>query len=282
MRGNPYRILGVLRYHLHMSDKLTTSSARPLNRPPRLSDRVAREIEAWIGEHALVPGTQLPAEREFCERFGVSRAVVREAISRLKAEGCVETRQGLGAFVAAAPGESSFRLQLEAGLVAQDAADIFELRAMVESGAAELAAARRTQAGLARIAAALEAMEQALRNGRGGAAADDAFHVAIAAASGNRQLERFLTYMGRQFSASRLPTWDAEGQRTGLAANSQAEHRRIYNAIERGDAVAAGEAARAHLRGAAARLGVDAGLAGKRSTTSSEAGTHGETAAWTQ
>lgn len=262
-----------------MSDKLTTLASRPLNRPQRLSDTVAREIGAWIGEQLLVPGTQLPAEREFCERFGVSRAVVREAISRLKAEGCVETRQGLGAFVAAVPGESSFRLQFDAGLAEQDAADIFELRAMVESGAAELAAVRRTPATLARIAAALDAMEHALTTGSGGAAADDAFHVAIAAASGNRELERFLTYMGRQFSASRCPTWDENGLRSGLAANSQAEHREIFTAIERGDAAAAGKAAKAHLCAAAARLGVAGGFKGKRSTASSLSGLHGETAA---
>lgn len=261
-----------------MSDKLITPFTTPLDRSPRLSDRVAREIEGWIADRDLVPGTQLPTEKILCERFGVSRAVVREAISRLKAEGCVETRQGLGAFVAAAPGASSFRLLGGSGVAASDVADIFELRAMVERGAAELAARRRSAADLARIAAALEEMEQAVRQGGSGAAADDAFHVAIAAASGNRQLERFLTYVGLQFSASRQPTWDVDGHRTGRAAESQAEHRKIFSAIERGDAKAAGEAARAHLDAAAARLGVVAHQDGIDDTLQQQRGTQGEAA----
>lgn len=231
-------------------------NASILDRPLRLSDRVSSQIEAWISERGLAPGTQLPTEKVLCERFGVSRAVVREAISRLKAEGCVETRQGLGAFVAAAPGEGSFKLMREVDPDAGGAADIFELRCMVESGAAELAAMRRTEADLLRIGSALEEMEQALVTGDGGSVTDDAFHLAIAAASGNRQLERFLAYMGRQFSASRVPTWSEDGHRGGRAAEAQAEHRRIFEAIRSGDAVEAGVAARVHLTAAARRLGV--------------------------
>ncbi len=227
-----------------------------LQRPPRLSDSVSRQLESWIRELGLAPGTQLPTEKSLCERFGVSRAVVREAISRLKAEGCVETRQGLGAFVAANPGEGSFRVDGDAMPSGDEAADVLELRCMVECGAAELAARRRSSDDLARIARALQDMERALLSGGEGARADDAFHVAIAAASGNRQLERFLAYMGRQFSDSRLPTWSEDGHRAGRAAEAQAEHRRIFEAIRAADADAAGAAAREHLLGAARRLGI--------------------------
>ncbi len=230
--------------------------ATKFQRPPRLSDTVSRQLESWIRELGLAPGTQLPTEKSLCERFGVSRAVVREAISRLKAEGCVETRQGLGAFVAANPGEGSFRLDGDTVSAGDEAADILELRCMVECGAAELAARRRSQAELARIERALDDMDRALSTGGEGALADDAFHVAIAAASGNRQLERFLAYMGRQFSDSRLPTWSEDGHRAGRAAEAQAEHRRIFEAIRDGRADAAGAAAREHLLGAARRLGI--------------------------
>lgn len=262
----------------HLSDKLMTMLASILDRPLRLSDRVSSQIEAWIRERGVAPGTQLPTEKVLCERFGVSRAVVREAISRLKAEGCVETRQGLGAFVAAAPGEGSFKLVRGAERDGNDVADIFELRCMVESGAAELAALRRTDESLVRIGHALEQMEQALATGCGGAVTDDAFHLAIAAASGNRQLERFLAYMGRQFSDSRLPTWDEDGHRAGRAAEAQAEHRRIFAAIRRGDAVEAGLAARNHLTAAARRLGVTLRGAERNMDAADGAGTHGEAA----
>lgn len=261
-----------------MSDKLITSAVTVLERPLRLSDRVSLQIEAWIRELGLAPGTQLPTEKSLCERFGVSRAVVREAISRLKAEGCVETRQGLGAFVAAVPGEGSFKLARTAITGTDDAADIFELRCLVESGAAEFAAMHRSKEALARIERALDDMEQALLTGEGGAAADDAFHLAIAAASGNRHLERFLAYVGRQFSDSRLPTWNEDGRRTGRAAEAQAEHRCIVEAIRRSDPGAAGKAARDHLIAAARRLGVVLRTPATNKDAATRAGKDGEAA----
>ncbi len=68
-----------------------------IHRSPRLSEEVSAALEARIlrGDHP--PGSQLPTEKVFAETFGVSRAVVREAIARLKADGLIETRQGAGA-----------------------------------------------------------------------------------------------------------------------------------------------------------------------------------------
>lgn len=227
-----------------------------LPRPQRLSDTVARQLESLIRDEGMAPGARLPTEKVLCERLGVSRAVVREAVSRLKAEGSVETRQGLGAFVAASPGQGSFRLVRGGKASLAEVEEIFEIRCVVEAGAAELAARRRSAADLSRLAATLSRMDRALDGAPDGAQADDAFHVAIAAATGNTQLERFLAFVGRQFSETRAPTWDAGGLRSGRAAEAQAEHRRIFSAIEAGDAEAARAAARAHLVAAARRLGL--------------------------
>src|SRR5574338_777250 len=128
----------------------------PVARPSRLSDVVAADLEAWLRDGAWVAGAQLPSEKVLAERFGVSRAVIREAISRLKADGWVETRQGAGAFVAPQPGRGTFRLVPGGASAADTLADVFELRHPVEPGAAELAARRRKEADLA-------AMETALR-----------------------------------------------------------------------------------------------------------------------
>lgn len=230
-------------------------------RSPRLSDSVARRLEAWISAERLPSGAQLPTEKVLCERFGVSRAVIREAISRLKADGCVTTRQGSGAYVAARPGQASFRLVRADGAAAlaadKEIADIFELRYLVEAGAAELAAQRRCGADLERMEQALRRMAAALETGADAVADDDAFHVAVAAATHNPQIERFQMFMGQQFSDSRAPTWSAEGHRTGRAQEAQAEHQRIFDAIVAGDALAARAAAVAHLTRAARRLGMD-------------------------
>lgn len=236
-------------------------------RPSRLSEVVATELEAWIRRGGLAAGTQLPSEKTLGERFGVSRAVIREAVSRLKVDGWVESRQGAGAFVAALPGRGAFRLIQGGAGTADSLADIFELRDLVETGAAELAARRRTSADLSRMEAALLRMEDALAASAGeadGARADDDFHVAIAAATGNPLIRRFVEFMGQQFSDSRRPTWDAAGRSSGRAEAAQAEHRRLFEAICAGDRSAARQAAGAHLAAATGRLGLgtrDGGLA---------------------
>lgn len=254
--ANSYRMRGSCQTTL-----APTMNVIPSDPPSRLSDAVARELEAWIRDEGLASGAQLPTEKALCERFGVSRAVIREAISRLKADGCVLTRQGSGAFVAARPGQGSFRLVRESpqapGFVPEEISDIFELRFLVESGAAELAARRRTAADLARIEAPLARMHAALGSGADAGGEDDAFHIAVAAATHNPQLERFQRFMGQQFSESRKPTWSTQGHAAGRAREAQQEHIRIFEAIAAGDAAAAREAAAAHLACAARRLGLD-------------------------
>jgi GntR family transcriptional regulator, transcriptional repressor for pyruvate dehydrogenase complex len=236
---------------------------QPVVRPSRLSEVVAAELEAWLRVGGMGAGAQLPSEKVLAERFGVSRAVIREAVSRLKAEGWVETRQGAGAFVAPQPGRGSFRMIQGGPGLADTLANIFELRHLVETGAAELAARRREAPDLARMEAALTRMEAALADQAGegepvsGARADDDFHVAIAAATGNPLIRRFVEFMGQQFSDSRLPTWDGAGRASGRARAAQAEHRRLFEAIRAEDAEAARQAAAAHLAAAARRLGLD-------------------------
>lgn len=227
----------------------------------RLSDEVSEKLADWILAEKFAPGVQLPTEKTLCERFGVSRAVIREAISRLKADGCVTTRQGAGAFVAALPGEVSFRLAAS-GPVSQESfsrelSDVFELRYLMETGAAELAAMRRTAADLARMEVAMERMRRAVALGHDAVADDDEFHIAVAAATQNQQLARFQTFMGHQLTDSRVPTWNRAGHQAGRAGRAQQEHEQIYHAIASGDPVAARKAAEAHLVEAARRLGLD-------------------------
>jgi GntR family transcriptional repressor for pyruvate dehydrogenase complex len=229
---------------------------REVDRPGRLSDQIVAALRARIESGELAPGARLPTEQVLGEGFAVSRAVVREAIARLKADGYVETRQGAGAFVAARPGLASFRIGHEGKVDAGELAEIFELRAAVEVAAARLAAERRTRGDLAAIRAALEQMAQAIAEGTDGAAADDAFHRAIATATHNGYMQRFVEFLGHHFSESRRPSWTDAGRRAGRPQAAQREHERIHAAIARGDPAAAARAAEDHLRGSAGRLGV--------------------------
>ncbi|MDE2584249.1 MAG: FadR family transcriptional regulator [Betaproteobacteria bacterium] len=223
-------------------------------RSPSLAADIGALLEARIQQGLYAPGSRLPTEMGLAEEFGVSRAVVREAVARLKADGLVESRQGSGMTVAARLGLASFKV-VAGSREGDDLTHIFELRALVETGAAELAARRRTPADLAALYAALQGMAEAARLGADGAEDDDAFHQAIAAATHNPQVQRFIAYLSAQFSQSRRPTWDAEGHASGRAALAQAEHERIYAAIAAGDIQGARAAAANHLYLAATRVG---------------------------
>lgn len=224
-------------------------------RPPRLADTVSASLQDWIRGGDLHPGDQLPTEKQMCDRFGVSRAVVREAIARLKADGYVETRQGLGAFVARHAGRGNFRIVVPGtGEAAVDLEQVFELRRVMEVGIAEIAAQRRTRADLEDMRAPLARMARALESGSQASEDDDAFHRAIAAATHNPLVKRFMDFMSEQVQESRIPTWDEDGHALGRAAAAQAEHVAMFDAIVAGDAQAARRAAEEHLRAAAARL----------------------------
>jgi GntR family transcriptional repressor for pyruvate dehydrogenase complex len=230
-------------------------SVAPVARPAELSREVVRTLEHGIRARKFAPGQRLPTEKELGTRFGVSRAVVREAIARLKSDGYVETRQGAGAFVAARPGLLSFKLAAEEPIAHADLRHIQELRAAVEGAAAELAAVRRTAADLAAIRRELDAMAEAIRRGTDGSDADGRFHRCIGMATHNPHLYRFVEFLDHQFSETRRPGWDPARHRAGKPRAAQREHQRLYAAIAAGNPRAARAAAVRHLMNSMVRMG---------------------------
>jgi len=224
-------------------------------RPSRLSEIVHRALDARIRGGEFPPGTRLPPEQQLARVLGVSRAVVREAVARLKADGSIETRQGAGAFVTARPGAGSFRVIL-GGAAHDEMRHLMELRAIVEVAAAELAARRHTRDDLQAMRRALEAMRAAIQTRGDGVPADDAFHRAVAAASHNPYLSRFVEFLGHHFSDTRRPVWTAEGHGLGRPQAAQREHEALFAAIAAGNARGARRAAATHLRRSASRLGL--------------------------
>jgi GntR family transcriptional repressor for pyruvate dehydrogenase complex len=78
-----------------------------------LSDKVARDLLQKIESGESPPGTKLPTEPELSKQFGVSRTVVREAISRLKNEGMVDSQQGSGVYVSEQSQLRPLRIKVE-------------------------------------------------------------------------------------------------------------------------------------------------------------------------
>jgi GntR family transcriptional regulator, transcriptional repressor for pyruvate dehydrogenase complex len=219
-----------------------------------LTDHVASELTKRIIGMRLRPGDRIGSEAEIATQFAVSRTVVREAVSRLKSDGLVISKQGLGAIVAKNDSSRPLRISLNNTKIADDLLHLVELRVPFEIEAASLAAARRTQSDLARMRRALLGMDEAIGAGEDGVAADVEFHRAIVAATGNPHFVSFMNFIEplvcRAITVSRMNTALVPGG----SAKVQAEHSRIYESIKNKDPKGGAAAASIHVRNTAKRL----------------------------
>ncbi|MFJ1301498.1 FadR/GntR family transcriptional regulator [Pseudomonadota bacterium AL_CKDN230030165-1A_HGKHYDSX7] len=225
-----------------VSDALFGSLARPDNLP----DEIAQQIRQKIVSQAFEPGQRLPTEQEFAQRFGVSRNVVREAIARLKLSGYIETRRGVGSFVATDAGQQAFELLPGDLLQAQALEHVYQLRVEIEAGAAALAAQHRTDAQIEQLREALTRVDAASDDWRMGADRALDFHMAVCQAANNPYFLRLLSLFGRAIGdAVRTLRYCSTG--TERVAQIELEHHRIFDAIVARDADAARAAMREHL-----------------------------------
>lgn len=231
-----------------------------VNRGPHLSTLVASSISREIAQGRLSPGDQLPTEQQLAQTFGVSRNVVREAIARLRSEGRIWSQQGRGAFVADQPNATTLTIDYEALQQAAAFQSLFELRGILEVEAAALAAKRRTRDDLTAMKEALVTMRDAPYGSVMWLKTDLEFHKTVAAATGNPYMVQFLTFVSERVRESILASGNQQ-RSEDLAAVTLGEHQRIMDAIEAGDSDEARDAMRAHLHGAASRVG----LAGEQS-----------------
>src|SRR4051812_37979955 len=151
-----------------------SASARPKSRSLALD--LVDGLGDRIRDGQWPAGSKLPTEAAIMEEFGVSRTVVREAISRLQAAGLVDTRHGVGTFVVGLGEGSAFRISPEQLGTLQDVIAVLELRIAVETESAALAAMRRTPENLQALRNALQAFISAVEEGRDAVGPDFQFH----------------------------------------------------------------------------------------------------------
>ncbi|WP_250474522.1 FadR/GntR family transcriptional regulator [Caballeronia sp. GAFFF1] len=228
-----------------------------LRRSRNLTEEVVAELSERIRSGTLQPGDKLPTESEIMAQLGVSRTVVRESISRLQAARLVQTRHGIGTFVLEAGDHDRFQIEAAGDLTIRDVMAILELRISLEAEAAGLAAMRRTDENLAQMRRALDEFERHIASGTENAvAADVAFHLELAKATGNRYFHSILSQLGNTI----IPRTRVNS--AALAHNDPGsyldrvnrEHEDIYDAIERRDPEAARAAMRMHLSNSRERL----------------------------
>jgi DNA-binding FadR family transcriptional regulator len=218
-------------------------------RRPSLAHELVDAFTHRIQGGRLSVGERLPTEADLMAEFGVSRTVVREAISRLQAAGLVETRHGVGTFVSGAERRAAFRITPEQLATLQDVIAVLELRIGVETEAAGLAALRRTEAHLKRMRVALAEFARAVAAGRDAVEADFRFHLEVAQATQNAHFAQLLGTLGTKIiPRARLePAQALSPERVAYLERVHGEHESIYRAIAAGDAEAARAAMRTHL-----------------------------------
>ena len=227
-----------------MSDLSDPLRLPTLGASPKLSEQVAAVLRERIAQGQFGPGARLPSEARLARDFGVSRTVVREAISRLKSEQLLDSRQGSGVFVEAAP-VRPLRLDPQTGLTRDTAVQIVELRRAIEVEAAGLAATRHTPKDLVRMQQALAELERSVAAGGSGVAEDLRFHYLMAEATRNPYYVAVLEFLG-QFLLGTMRATRAS-RRYDFIAQTDDEHAAILAAISAGDAAAARKAVSRHL-----------------------------------
>ncbi len=210
--------------------------------------------EITSGQYQL--GEVLPPEQVIADRLGVSRTVLREAVSRLKADGIVTSKQGRGLTVMLNTRPSVLRMQAaEEGNVEQ-ILRIVELRRGFEIEAAALAAQRRDRQDLDDMRAALDNMATALASGDviTGVDADLSFHRAIARATRNEHYLNFFDFLSVLLRRNLEVSRSRSAKTAGRGALAQSEHEALYEAIELGDSEQARQRARNHIENTETRL----------------------------
>jgi GntR family transcriptional regulator, transcriptional repressor for pyruvate dehydrogenase complex len=217
-------------------------------RPRTLALELVDALGDRIRDGALTPGDKLPTEAAVMAEFGVSRTVVREAISKLQAAGLVDTRHGVGSFVVGAVPAAGFRLRPEAMATLRDVVAVLELRIGIETEAAGLAAQRRTGRDLAQLRDALDGFEQAVRAGRDAVPQDYQFHLGVARATRNPHFAQMLDLLGTMIiPRARERSSESKAERRAYLLKVNAEHESVLSAIAAQDADAARAAMRTHL-----------------------------------
>lgn len=242
-------------------DKGATGDARartadlfiPVN-AGRISATIVEQIRAVMRQGHLRPGDRLPSERELCNRFGVSRVTVRDALRILESAGLVEVRVGArgGAFVTAPTaskvGEGLSDMLTMSSLLPDD---VTEARIVVELGILDLVCARADETDLAELSEICERSQDALAAGTYTMDMSTEFHVRVAHSAHNHAFD-LLVESFRE--ALRMSLFAAQAVAPIMGDPGVKEHMALVDAIRRREPVEARAVMEAHLRRTADRL----------------------------
>jgi GntR family transcriptional regulator, transcriptional repressor for pyruvate dehydrogenase complex len=209
---------------------------------PRLYEVIVEQLCAYISDKNMSEGDRLPPERDLAAKLGVSRASVSQALVALEVQGVLSVRHGDGAILVRRPTEERAIKALREH--ADRIPDIIEARVALEVNLAGLAAARRTDAEMAAIDAALATMEAEVAAGDRGVVGDELFHEAITAAAHSSLLAKLMHEISGLIRETRIESLSQENRpRASLEG-----HRKIADAVRKQDPDEASRAMADHIR----------------------------------
>ncbi|NBD23917.1 FCD domain-containing protein [Paenibacillus sp. T1] len=216
-------------------------------RPLKSNEWVAQKLHLKLTSGELSPGDKLPSVVDLAAEYGVGRSTIREALSALKAKGLLDIRQGGGTYVKAPPDEPAFAQ--EAWLDRADSLlQLLDVRKVLETGCAALAAKHRSEADLEALDATLNEMADRLDDEIFGEQADVRLHEQIAGATHNPMLMELMKTLSERLHESMRDTrslWFYAEHRS--ASRLLDEHRSIVSAIRGRDEALASSRMGQHL-----------------------------------
>jgi GntR family transcriptional regulator, transcriptional repressor for pyruvate dehydrogenase complex len=229
----------------------------------RMSEVIVEQIRLLIRQGKLTPGDRLPAERDLCERFEVSRVTVREALRVLEAAGLIEIRVGArgGAFVTA---PSSHRVgEGIADLLSMSSlapADVTEARMVLELGIIPMVCERAVAEDIADLREICARARNALGDDDYQLSLSTEFHVRVAQAAHNGAIELLV----KSLREAMLMSLAHAHEGTPMGETGVREHIAFVDAIEARDVAKATAIMSEHLRRTAERVGTTAPTLGTR------------------
>ncbi|MBX9975361.1 FadR/GntR family transcriptional regulator [Cytobacillus firmus] len=226
----------------------------------KISAQVLDQLKEMIKEGKFSLNEPMPSENELAKLFGVSRAPVREALSVLSASGIIESRQGGRSFVKEVNLADMLGSLAIEYIPVEQVFELLEMRMIMETQAAAIAALRRDEADLEKMKLALDQFEITLTNPDAvGDLADVNFHKHLIEATKNRfmiQVMENIDDLYRKAIAFSLK------KNVGLPAKREQvyqEHMSIYTAIKEQDEERAAKSMRVHLENVTKKLKMNEG-----------------------
>jgi GntR family transcriptional repressor for pyruvate dehydrogenase complex len=226
---------------------IETASIEPLEREPRLYEKVVHKVLELISSGVWKPGFRLPPERELSEAFGVSRTVVREAVKALEARGVLESTTGSGVSVSRADFNMVSR-SLQTYMQLSNRVDfeirLNEVRRVLEVEMVALAASRITPEQRTQLRQICKQMRESQNTAKQMAELDFRLHVTLAEATQNDLFKVLLAPLIHQLRDQIILTWEDFPRPVEQVFD---QHESIVAAVETGDAEAARQAMMKHL-----------------------------------